>query len=242
MKKSLLLFALVAMMATPAMADLVGEPALNYVGHTGAMPRGQVTYLQEDIGIVYSLTTFPQTWGDDILMDVTGLPEEGPWLLDSFEWAVYNSSASAGPLGALDITAKFYNWDIESSSYLLAGQHSWTEDMVADFGDTGLPVGYYGTFGLTDLNADWGDIPLMADAYVMVTFANPIGGATKVGTAFSHVAPTVGSSDEYFGLNGSHGYWFGSSPSYLFLGVDVLPEPATLVLLAIGGFALLRRR
>jgi hypothetical protein len=240
MKKSLLLFALVAMMASPAMADLVAQPVQGCAGHIGASPRGAVVYLQEDAGWGYGSTSFPQNWDDDMLLDVTGLPE-GPWLLDSFEWAVWNHSSSAGPMSTIDVTASFYNWDIESSSYLLAGSHTWTEDLVADFGGNGLEIGWFGSFSMTNLNALWGDIALQQDIMVNIQFANPTGGATRAGPLFSDVPPTVGSSDPYFSVEGEHGYWFGGA-SYMFFGVDVLPEPATLVLLAIGGFALLRRR
>jgi hypothetical protein len=240
MKKSLLAFALVAMVAAPAFADLVAEPILGSASHVS--PRGVVAYDQENITTVYSRTAFPQSWDDDMLLDVTGLGE-GPWLLDSFAWACYNSSSSAGPLATIGVTATFYNWDFESSTYILAGSHTWTEDLVADFGGVGLAPGWYGTFGMQNLNAEWGDIWLQQRMKVNLTFANPTGGSNRVGTAFSvGTAPTIGTSDPWFSIDGAHGYWFSSTPSYAFFAIDVLPEPMTLALLAVGGLALLRRR
>jgi hypothetical protein len=244
--KRLMMVALV-FMAAPAMADLlVPEPApVGFAGHgvidavtkqvvwNGAAPRADVVYSNITNGptAAYSRAWPPASEiGDELLMT-------GGAVLDAVGFSVYNSSSSAGELQTADLTLRFYNWDAGQNAFVLAGSLSLPG---VDFGTGGLPAGYYTTLGLTDIS-QVATINLTADVLATLTIDNLFGRATSVGQVLMD-PPTIGSSTNDFYRDGAW-YWFGGTPvANFYWQIGVVPEPAALGLLALGGLVLLRRR
>jgi hypothetical protein len=244
--KRLMMVALV-FMAVPAMADLlVPEPAPGgFAGHgvidavtkqvvwNGAAPRADVVYSNITNG---PTAAYARAWppasemGDELLMTSGGI-------LDAVGFSVYNSSSSAGELQTADLTLRFYNWDGGVNAFVPAGSLSLPG---VDFGTGGLPAGYYTILAFTNVSQVT-TINLTADVLATLTIDNLLGRATRVGQVLMN-PPTIGSSTDDFFKDGSW-YNFGGTPvANFYWQIGVVPEPAALGLLALGGLALLRRR
>ena len=166
--------------------------------------------------------------GDELLMTAGGI-------LDSVDFSVYNGASSAGPLQTADLILNFYNQ--VGVSFVWAGGLTFNG---VDFGVGGLPAGYFSTFSLSNISAV-STITLTNDVLATLTISNLGGGANRVGQVLMN-PPTVGSSTDDFYKDGLW-YWFGGNPvANFYWQIDVVPEPATLSLLALGGLAMMRRR
>lgn len=251
MRKLVTMVALLALVATPALADYTLETATLGSGnaiHQSMGPRGD---------IVYSNTTYGAGWyrgqavgdeiGDELVFDKTGTECED---CEAPNWCVIDSlgasmvNAGAENLMDIDVIARFYDTQgtLNPGPATLVGSFSWNVDWSA-YG--GLPPGYSGTYGISGV-WPYFDIPCTEIMTVTIEFANPNPATVTANGQKLMDPPTVGASGDYF-WNGTGPYWSwfgGVPPANLYYEVDCrcVPEPASLALLVLGGVAALRRR
>jgi hypothetical protein len=233
MKKLLVLMGVLAI-AAPAFADLMTATPERIAGYTpgAGSPATTGTIVYDNVVTVvsaYSRTNPPaEEIGDDLLMTSGGE-------LDSVAFSVFNSGTSAGPLVTADLTVRFYDWDSGTGTYVYNNGLYWDN---FSFG-TGLALGYYTTLSVTNISSFF-DIFLTNDILATLTISDLTGGANKVGQVITAQAE-VGSTDDVFYRDGGW-YWFNGNPyAGFYWEVDVIPEPASLVLVLVG-LTLLRRR
>ncbi len=236
MKKTIVLLALVAI-AAPAFAAhmATAEPApFGMLPAIGGSARTDVVYSNTTTG---ANGAFSQVAGAEIGDDLE-LVSGG--VLDTLKFSVYNSSTSAGPLSGMDLTIKFYDLSTDGTNVTMTPAGSLTATGVTLASP--LAVGYYTTFSLTGLESN--NITLSDWIAATLTITNLQGGASKVGQVM-YDPPTVGASTDNFYLdNGTNigWYWFSGSPvANFYWEIGVVPEPASLLLIAVGALALRRR-
>ena len=215
--------------------------------HIGPTPasEGIVIYDNESspANLAFSSTDLGATFGDTASMTGTGLLRE-------FTFSVFNSTnggANMSPILTADATIEFYD-DIDGGSGLptsLIG--SFTTSI--DFGPGGLAPGFFSTITVTSLepaSITFGD----PDIVITQSLSNITGGSNRAGIA-SAIPVTIGSSDPTMYIDattvGPAGFYTIGSPPVpadVIYTVDVVPEPAALGLLMVGGLLSLgiRRR
>lgn len=242
MKKLVLMFAIIGMIAAPASAalvDSVGPTAID--GFNGTVNLGG----SGARSLVYSDTTAVGGYapgvgiefGDELETDKTGCP--GCDMLDSISWAVYNSSAATAALTTVDLTMNIYDTSggADPTPANLCASINW--GTLAP----GLNPGWYTVYSASDLCAYEMCCPDVMT--VTLEYANaPVGSVP--GTIIAN-PPTLGTSGDWFWKDNHAGtsgwYWFGGSPvANFYFEVGCCPEPSTLALLGLGALALIRRR
>jgi hypothetical protein len=205
-------------------------------GQAGARGAGHVVY-DNTVAPWSALALNPGAWiGDDLNLDMSGAPGN---ILNDISFSIYHgSSGSAGLLNTCDVDLLFY--DLSDSSYVGALTFSGLQP--------GLRPGYFATYQATDLGAH--GIALPGDLFIMMRIYNVTGGATKVGQVLCD-PPTIGSSSMDFYLDDRNAdppglhygwYYFANPNGNFYWGIGVIPEPATLLGLMLGGSLLRRRR
>jgi hypothetical protein len=178
--------------------------------------------------------------GDDLTLDFTGAPGN---ILEDVSFVVYNSSNSTAIMDTVDVDISVFNLDPISGSYVFAGK-------ITFAGLTpNLTPGYFSTYyadGLASLG-----IALESDILMGIQMYNVTAGV-QPGT-IGYNPPSIGGSADLFWFDNTVAtppgtaqgwYWFGGPPyvANFYWGVGVVPEPTSLVLLALGGLTLVRRR
>lgn len=236
MRRLLLGLLILGLVAAPAMAGPMAAPAVQLYGAPGGTPRAVSVY--ESTAVVYgTYDTEPgHINGDDLHMVSGGV-------LDTLSFTVFNAEATGGsPITTCDLTVDFYdmtgmtgtypNWP---PTYTSVGQLTWTGIQLD------LPAGYYTVVSAADISGI-ATINLPADILATLTITNVTGGAALVGTVAAS-PPGLGTSDPLQMFWDGQWYNYGAGyPADLYWTVGIVPEPGTLVMLALGGLLMIRRR
>lgn len=238
MKRLVLVMAIVALMAVPAVADINRTPVLN--GNVQSFNLGSmVTTGDPRANPVYSFTNnngyyhgflSPDSWDGELCETI--MP--GAWTMDGF------SIGWAAPTGAPQTTMyiDFWSWD---------GYAPWSGNHIVGYS---LPVTADGYAHIGNYTVS----PVaMPTSWVWMTYSFNVAGAAApnmgplhVGVASPDPGAQVGTDyfeDGWYEWDGAayHWWWYGGNPSSD-LYAAMTPEPGALVLLAVGALALLRRR
>ncbi len=227
-----LVLLVMAALVVPAMADALQVGSVVKVLDNGANSRGILVYDDTSFPTNYAFSQPPGTViGDELLLDFSQAPPNYT-TLDDLSFSV--GTFSAVPLDYADIDIDIFNYNPDTGLWDPAGSIS---QPGMQFG--GLEAGYFSTFTLNNLSSL--NIVLTDDILVTITATNVNPGVTDVGQLI-YDPPTIGQSGDYFYMNGGW-YWFGGSPvANFYWAVGVIPEPGSLLLLALGGLTLARRR
>lgn len=243
--KTLCGVALLAAMAGGASAEISVETA-QFAGYINVnFATGETTYSDSPIttrattqytntasaaNFGFSSTDLNSTWGDDTYGVGTG------GLVTSQQYTVFNSGSSAGSL--LTCTVQLLYRDVNTEA-AFAGFNG-----NINFGLTGLAKGFYSVVTFTGLDG----LGMVVPKNVMLTqqVTAKTGLASRLGIA-SLNPPTVGTSfdDMYISSTtvGAPGwYTVASGPANPGYQIDVIPAPASLALMGMGGLIAGRRR
>ena len=247
MKRVLLCMALASLACAPAMAEIAVASTDVIVGEAQAVTvnRGVGQEIYQNLSPVAGYTG--QDLGiwvyDDLQLDYA--LSGGNTLLDTVTFSVYYSSGGAlgSSLDTADIDIAFYVDDGVSDPMVspFLGGFNISVDFTDGTPGTGLPPGYYSLITVPNVGID-----LLGEQYIWAGAAySAIGGTVAPGDAGQIIAgpQTIGASQDYFFEDPGGLFYFGGDPKADFLWeLSVVPEPATLGLMALGGIALLRRR
>ncbi len=224
MKKALAILA-ITVIAVPAMANLVTTTATPFSGgvaYYGDQSAGTTNPVYDNTvnssGYYYNTNGLEE--GDDLEMTAGGQ-------MDHFAFGYYDPSGD----GAVTTSAEVRFYDI--ATFVGDG----TDTPIVSYTVTDLP-GEGGWIVGVDLDTPSPVLP--ANIVMSVQLDNAVDAGLLI-----YDPPTIGASQDMFWLNDGTGNWyyFGGNPVANFaLEVEMVPEPASLALLALGGLALLRRR
>lgn len=207
-------------------------------GSVGSPSRGWVVYDDTVAVPEWGFAWTPGSLiGDDLYLDMTGAPGN---ILDDFSFSVFNG----GPwpdklLDSCDVDLSFY--DLNDFTFVGAVSFPGLHPSLAP--------GYYTTYHAADLGTL--NIALPAELLAIIRIYNVMGGADRVGQIIVNPI-AVGSSSDMFWLDDTVAtppgpnqgwYWFSGEPDANFYWqIGVIPEPASLLLVALNGLVLIRRR
>lgn len=220
--RKFLVLTMVAALAGPALAAImpVAGPAMSM--GAGGISRGDIVYDNTTLVSGVSTTNLSFIWGDDPVLTAGGT-------LDDLTLSVYNSSSSAGPLLTATLAVEFFDNTDPANPVDLGG---FSGDL--DWG-TGLSPGYYSAVTWNELSSLESPIVLPTNIIVLQQVTAHTGTASRLGIVVAY-PPAVGASTAGYYQNGT---WTTTNGAFYQIGV--IPEPASMVLLALGSL-LLRRR
>jgi hypothetical protein len=240
--RKLVLLAMVVLVV-PAMAGtLTADPGRpHYAGGASGGMRGDVVYDNTVNGPIFGFSDNPNALiADDLTLDYS-LAQGN--ILEDLAFVVYNSSNSTTNMDGCDVDITIFNFDPGLGTYVYNATLTFT-------GLTpGLTPGYFTTYyadGLCPLG-----IALSDDILLGIQIYNVAAGVLP-GT-IGYDPPVWGLSADIFWMDQTVAtppgtavgwYWFGGPPyvANFYWGVSTCPEPTSLVLLALGGLTLVRRR
>ena len=224
MRKTILV-CIVALIAAPALAviSIPLDAQINVGGSTAQSPSGDAIYPAFNTD---TQTFFAGSHVRHNMVSPIGGPNSWWYQYVDFTLAGYGQVNGAG--GAFEFDTRYYQ-DAESNANPYADAPVFLRAYsYADDGSTLLGYRDYSIVYATQ--APWSNPPAPAWTHVVVPVA---GGATT--SAFDE---TKISRIRWYGTD-----WQGTGFDYVdFKNLTVTPEPASLMLLAIGGVAILRRR
>jgi hypothetical protein len=226
-----------------AMADIITSTPAGFAGaFTTDMITGQVTHTSGGTRastIVYDNTASAAnagvtngdntaTWGDTMTTTGTGT-------LQDFTCSVYNSSTSTGTLASATLAVDFYR----------TSDNSHIGGFTSSLTFSGMTPGFYTLVSFTNLST----LAIGLDTTgILVTqsLSAVTGGATVTGVVSLNPV-TVGSSPVSLYVSDPPGlpaglYTLGSTPAQVAYQIGVIPAPASMGLLALGGLVATRRR
>ena len=226
MKRTVLLAAMVALVAVPALADITPMPVpdgttLNHrtidLGN-GPDPRAStIVYADTSTSGFFYGGASTGAVADDIHI-------AGPGVLTAATFAYYGT-ASLTTAGTFTATVAFYGNTAGDGAF---------GPLLGSFTVTGLADAGAWAIGVAGLN-----IAVPADFWFEVNYT---GSAATTGPLMTgDPGGYIGYSHDVFEQNGSL-YWFGGSPWADFYHLCWVPEPGTIGLLALSGLLVLARR
>ena len=165
-----------------------------------------------------SSTLLNTVWGDRVLLSTTGV-------LDKFEFSLYNSGSSTGPLEAVNVLLRFYEGPTFNTSSGTGTLIGWIDGIVSF--STALPPGYFGTI---TVNAAALPTPINLasnDIFITQTLLANAGSANRLGIVTTSAAPVAGAShDGFFFRSNSNGtglYQVSSTTTNVLYSLKVSP-------------------
>ncbi len=220
-------------LAGAAMGETATYGRHNYTSLTGATTFGPRSVVYSNVAgtanAAFSTTDKGGIYGDTLNM-------AGGGLLDSFTFAIYNSSSATGAFKSGTMNINFY----DSTTSAFIGGFSGT----LSYGTDSLAAGFYDIWTFTGLSS----LNLNLSAGVIVTqnfTAASVVGSNRMGVVSANPV-AVGSSPNTFYISNTGQaagfYTSGTNAINLMYEVNTIPAPSSLALLAFGGIAAGRRR